>query len=723
MSAAAEQMWNHTGEFPEGNDVGTTITKENITDVSPDGTKSVGFDDDAAARIVRGDYERSKAYLERNSWLMEWQATDVLYQSPNYDNWVGVRDGRPVRISRFLIAKNSNTMSNQIHRSIWTDQVPFALLGEQDTNELELEAWTHLIGVLLKRADAEYQLALGEESQTVQGTGIWKPGWEVRERVIKGRRRKKPAETIDLPVGGQQQVDTQESDDFEDTVETVQESYPVIEYRRLGWTMYDPKWKTPNRPDLSAGYVVHVDMVDFQDLQLLRDVPCYKNIPTDEKLIEFFINNPLGDAAPASQTSDQMSSQNSIVMHAEGEERQTSLDPFERPLKILERWTDDRVTTVLVYNDKYITIRNDEHDLGCHALGYTANWWNIENCGYGFGVGRLNSGDQRMQAGVLNEVLKMIGMWFNTPLLIARGHNAPSQNVVAGLATFLQVDTPPDGDVRKAMAYIERPQIPGEAWRIYELAQQGGEQLVGADEAFMQGHLGGPGSSAARTATGASRISSKADEGVAKQVGNTGNVLARFIEFIVERVKTKMPIAEIRQILKKKYSDEILKAIDLERFLNVKFEINVLAGQKLMAKQAIMQLIPFLLQILQQPQLLDALHQTGRTIDFQAIEGLFLRMSELQTDDNIFRPMRPRERVQFRSQQPGGPLGARVALERVKTQGKLQQIAAQGQTDLTTRLAEAAVDRGAGAVPLERAEALNERAADQAALRGGLESE
>lgn len=709
-----------SGELPQGLDIGGPVQSREVQP-SSGGAQPPVFSDRAAAKIVWENFQLAKSYLERNSWLMEWQATDVLYQSPNYDNWVGVRDGRPVRISRFLIAKNSNTMSNQTHRSMFGNQVPFALQQEGNTTELELEAWTHLIHTLMKRADFEYNLGLMGESQATQGTGLVRPGWEVVEKIKRRRKRKAPPQSVPLPVGGDQVVNTEESDDFEVKRDKVTLSYPIFEYRRLGTTLYDPKWRTPNRPDLSAGWVIHVDYVNFEDLQQLRELPCYKNIPDDATLKEFFIQNPQGDAQPPSQTADQMSSQNSTVLHAEGKERQMSANPFDRPLMLLEMNDSERTRTVLCFNDRVYCIRNDDHELGDHALGYAGNWWNVENCGFGIGIGRLNSGDQRMEAGVLNEVLKMIGMWFNTPLVIPRGENAPTQNVVSGLGTFWALDPPPDGDMRKAAFYLDRPLIPAEAWRIYELAQQGGEQLVGADAAFMQGNISKPGSSAARTATGAQAVSSKAEDNVARPVYHLEIVVTRFIEFIIEMVRTKMPIPEIRQILKKKYADAIVKNIDMEHWLNVEFSFSVLAGQKLIAKQAILQLIPFLLQILQQPQLLDGLHQTGRTVDFEAIEGLFIRLSELAGNDNIFRPMTPRERAMYRSSGAGQPGALQIALEQLKGKNRLAAVQAKSQGDITKSLAEQAIERGSGSVPLERAQALNERTSDVHMLQGGVE--
>lgn len=705
--------------MPIGNDITPQIRATQAT-VDPKGTSETFFNDDAAASLVWENYQKAKTYLESNSWLLEWQWTDYLYQSPQDDRWSPVRDGRPVRISRFLIAKNANTMRNQVYRAVWANQKPFVLQPESDTSELLIDAWTKLIWILMKRADFPYHFSLFTLDQALQGTGILQPGWEERTVIKKRRKRKVAAPDVELPTGSET-VNTKKSDDFEIVPEEVSECWPFIEYRRLGTTLFDPGWRTPNRPDLSAGYVIDYDIVTLDDLNRFRQLDCYKNIPSAEVLKKWFFDHPLGDANSAGQVADSMSAQTSTVTHAEGEQRQMNADPTKKPLVLLTMWTAERVTSIVEYEGRKLTIRNEEHDLGDHALHYTANWWDIQNSGYGMGIGRLNSGDQRMEQGVLNEVLKMIGMWFNTPLLIKRGENAPTQNVVAGLGTFWQVDTPPDGDVRKAAAYADKPAIPGEAWRIYELAQSGGEDLVGANATTMQGNLQGPGSSAMRTAAGVNRVGSKADENISTPVDHLSWVVERFIYFLIDMVRLKMPPEEIRTILKKKYSKAILDQIDMEQFLNAEFTVDVLAGQKLMAKAAILQLIPFLLQIVQQPQLMDGLHETGRTIDFEAIEQKFLRLSELEGDEGIFRAMTPRERVAMKQNSPEAQkVMAQAQIERVKGDEARKTVAAKGQTDMVTKLATTAAEHASGAVPLERAEGLNMRQDDKELLANGV---
>lgn len=708
------------GFMPEGNVISTV--REDQVETTEDGAKEPAYDNDAVATLVWRNYEEAKAYLETNTWLLEWQAADILYQSPNYDRWTRVQDGRPVRISRFLVSKNANTMSNQVHRGIFGNQRPFVLMPEGDTSEFMLEAWTHVIWVLMKRADFEYNVGLMGESQTLQGTGIGSPGWEERKRTVKRRKRKKPEPTPALPIGEPKPVPTQQSDDFELVSETITESWPFFEYRRLGTTLFDPKWRTPNRPDLSAGYVIDVDYVNFQDLQQMRALTCYENIPDDATLKKFFFAHQEGDAPPASQVAETFSAKSSIVAHAEGEQRQMSADPLERVLMLLTMWTEERAQAVLCYQGRKLTIRNEAHGLGSHALKYTANWWNVENNGYGMGIGRLNNGDQRIEQGVLNEALKMIAYPMNAPIIYsAEEGNAPTQNMILGMGTFWGIRPGPSGDVSKSIAYLRSPEIPPEAWKFMEMAKDGGEDLVGANSTTMQGNLGGPGSSAMRTASGVNRVGSKADENISRPLRHLEQVITRFIEFLIQMVREKMPLQEIRQILAKKYAKAIIDQIDLEEFLNVEFWVNVLAGQKLAAKQAITQLVPFFLQITQQPQLMEYNHQKGWTVDFLAMENLFIRMSELDADDNIFRPLTARERVMLKQMNPGAQkVQAAAVIENLRGQNKLKEVAARGQADMTTKLATVAAEHAAGSVPLERAEGLVERSADEHALQGGI---
>ncbi len=716
--------------MPLGNQMTPRIAQSQA-ELGEDGATETSFDDDAAATLVWENYQAWVGWLDENAWLGEWQYIDYLFQSPNFDRgWRGGGSGTgAARISRFNVAKNSNTMATQIKRGVFADPTPFLLeprgpLADDEDQQLYIDAITEIFSTLSERADLEYNVGLMIDCQVLQGTGIGDMGYEEKECIYTTRRRKVQPPQVAMPIGPPQTVNTWDSDQFEDVPEKVTETYPYFEYRKLGTTLYDPGWRTPNRPEMSAQGKIDVDYLTLQDLQQLRNMDCYKDIPSDEDLKLFFFENPLGDAPAASTTSESMNSNSSVVFHAEGEHEQNNADPTRRPLMRLKYSTKDNIIEVLCYLGRRKTIRNGPHDLKDFALGVTANWWNIDNSGYGMGVGRLNAGDQRMDQGVLNEVLKMIAYWTNAPLMYdSSGGNEPTQNVVMGLGNLWGVQVP-GGDVRKAFAYVPKPEIPPEAWKIYQLGKDGGEDLVGANSTTMQGNTG-PGSTALKTATGVNRLGNKADDNVATPISHIEGVLVRWYRFLWWIVQTKMPIAEIRRILSKKYADAIVNKIDPEKLVNAEFNIRILAGQKLAAKASIQQLIPFMLQLLQQPQLMEYMHQKGKTINFSSIEKIFMRVSELQGAEDIIVDLTPEEMQQMQAMNPGAQrTQAAAAVEQVRGQNKLQAINAKGQVDTQIAVVKAAADKAAeriqGSTQLEEAEGRLERNTDLGELQNGI---
>jgi hypothetical protein len=714
--------------MPLGNEM-TPRFAQTQAELGEDGATETTFDDDAAATLVWQNYQAWVGWLDENAWLAEWQLSDYLKQSPNFDRGGLGSGGGTARISRFNVAKNSNTMATQIKRGIFADQTPFLLeprgpLADDDDQQMYVDAITEIFSTLSERADLEYNMGLLIDCQVLQGTGIGDMGYEEKECVYTTRKRKEQPQNIPMPVGPAAVVNTWESDAFKPVRNKVTETWPYFEYRKLGTTLYDPGWRTPNRPELSAQGKIDVDYLTLQDLQRLRGMDCYDGIPSDEDLKKFFFENPLGDAPAASTTSDSMNSNSAVVFHAAGEHEQTNVDPTLRPLMRLKYSTKETIIEVLCYQGRRKTIRNGPHDLQDFALGVAANWWNIENSGYGMGIGRLNGGDQRMDQGVLNEVLKMIAYWTNAPLLYdSSSGNEPTQNVVFGLGNLWGVNTK-DGDVRKAFAYAPKPDIPPQAFDIYKMGKEGGEDLVGANATTMQGNTG-PGSTALKTATGVNRLGNKADDNVAEPISHIEGVLVRWYRFLWWIVQTKMPIAEIRRILSKKYADTIINKIDPEKLVNAEFNIKILAGQKLAAKASIQQLIPFMLQLLQQPQLMEFMHQKGETINFSAIEEIFMRVSELQGAEDIIVKLTPDQMQQVQATNPAAQrTQSAAAIEQLRGRNRIQEINAKGTADTQLAVVKAAADKAAerlqGPEQFEDAEARLERNTDLGELQGGI---
>ena len=720
-----------TGLMPIGAPMTLPIREDQVEITEGDETPPV-YSEDAAAMLVWDNYQRAKNYVENNAWLLEWQETDILYQSPIPNRFVRAETGRPARVPRFLVAKMSRTLSRAEKRSLFAEQIPFMLRPQGKSTEEQMNAWTDLLAVLLRRMKFQYHGGLQINSQNLQGTGLGKFGWDERTIVKHTRKRKKPPVSVKMPAGNRE-VPTKESDAFEAHEETVTESWPFYEYRRLGTTLFDPKWCTPDEPEESAGYCIDVDYVTFADLQEMRQLSCYREtkdkdgkvlspgIPPEEVLCTYFFVKQQGSAPMGSAIEDTMTAQGSMVTHAEGRNKQTNSSPLEQPLLLLEQWDCRTVKTILCYDGRKLTIRNEEHKQG--SMSHTAaTWWPIDNSGYGMGIGKLVGPDQRVNQGVLNELLKMIAYPMNAPILYARGsENAPTQNTINRHGGYQAVDPGPSGDVSKAMSFMKMAEIPSDAWKLMEFTMSGAEELSGADAQMQQG-LPSRTQGATRSAAGANRLAAMSDQNIADPIDSFANgVIVPVVEFLIRMVKTRMPLQEIRKLLSAKHAAVIEQAIAMEQFLDADMEVTVLAGQKLAAKQGIQQLIPLFLQLVQQPQLLEFLHQRGDTVDFGVIMDLMLQVSELQQQPDIFRPLTDDEKKMVQQSSPGvQKVQGAAAIEQLKGKNKQAEIHTKGEVDLANKAAELAMMKTSEGIPLDQAVERLDRTQDISQLQNGL---
>jgi hypothetical protein len=715
--------------LPEGEYVRPNIQRDQVA-ITPGGTTPAEFSDEAAATLAIRDYEIARAWLDQNAWYMEWEWSDLLHQSPtlNFTSTDGSYDAAP-RVSDFTVNNTCETMGGEVKRQIFAQQVPFVLRPRGSTSQTMIDAWTALIEVLLDRMNFEYEVKRGIDCMTLQGTCILKGGWDTRTYIKNVPVRKGAPVRTDMPIGGEQQTPTTESDTFELEPKEITESWPFIEYRELGSTIFDPKWNTPNHPDM-CGYAIDIDDVNFDDLEGMRQLDCY-NIPDRAALEMWFFNHPEGSASVATQALNDLSSSGSPALHAESETKTTSVNPLETPVKMITRWSKQHVISVVQINGRDYTIRNEDNEL-CRIPHFSANWRSIQNSGYGIGLGRLTGCEQRVKQGVINHALRSLAYRFNAPLITAQGTNAPTQNVLARLGGFFPVQ-PIGNNVKNSIAFLDLPPVPPEAWQMLQWANQSEQDTSGADQAFAQGNISKAGSSAARTATGASRIAQKSDQRASGPIDNVAEgIVIPYIEMLIDMIKMqKMPATEIREILSEKFSAQIMKEFDLQKFYDARLEIRVLAGQKLAAKAAIGQVLPFLMQITQQPQLIEQLHAEGKTVDMGVMFDLILQFSELQGQYDLFRPMTEKEQQQV-AQAAANPVAAatqgKLAVEQQRGQNEIEKTKQKGVGDAQNIVLKAAVEHATGGgqsegkqeSPLNRAEGYNTRADDEALLRGGI---
>lgn len=645
------------------------------------------FTDAAALKLVVQDVQLAEDWISQKQWNLYWRESEILYQSPRtisaFENSTTTRSN----VERFTVAKHVNSLVPTMMSGIFYDSPPFVLRPRPGTTQKTTRAKTALFSALLDEIGFKTEVELGMESQCLNGTGIYKGGWTVTNTIQKKYVRKKQPSKVVLPFTGAKQVHTEESDEFEVQEKVVKKSRPFFEQCELDSVLVSPSWDQPNQIG-KAKYLIHVKWPTFTDLDKLRSQDGY-NIPSTEELKALFFA-PVEQPAAAPPVQEGIQS-NPALHQAQMPNKLDSADPLAQTLRMDERWDADRVIVTL--NGKLI-IRNEEHGLGCIPF-WSANWWNIRKAGYGMGIGRLVGADQRLEKGTMNAAVDVLSFGVNQQYVRSRGANVLTQQIRSRLGGIIDVD----GDVRTAFKILETPQIPSEAWQVIDRAKQSSESTSGADEAMVQGSLPGRGgSSIGRTATGAGNLAAANATKIQGPVGRfVDNVFIPFLIFLDQMIVEHMPIAEIRQILADEMGDDY--EVDMENFMNARFKYEVLAGAHLAAKKAMAQSLPLMIQIFENPHMLDSLNKMGYTVDIKELFEMMCEMSEWKNSRDIVRKMSPAEQKSYLEATQGAAVQkvqADLTKISAKHQATAQEIDQKAEARLADKLTMDAADRATG---------------------------
>jgi hypothetical protein len=665
------------------------------------------YTDAAVLSIVCQDFERYQAWLDDKKWVLHWNESAILYQSPRtfaqYENSSVSKSN----ISRFDVAKAVNSLAPAISGAIFSDATPFEIRPRPNVDQNTARAWKALIEVLLELCCFKQELTYGIEGMTNQGTVIFKAGWETYTEIKRHYKRKASPIKIHLPLGGPPiEAYTAESEEFEVVEEEVIRNRPFFEKKELGTVFWNPKWNAPNQM-WRAGTVIEETWLNYDDLKKLRQNPEY-DIPDDETLRFMFMNDT--EQVESQNVVDQSLTSNPTIHQAERQNAETSEDPLLKPMQLLEWWDDDQVRVVL---QKKCVIRNDKHELPCLPY-FSANFWNIENAAAGLGVGRIAGSQQRQSQGVVNAALDIIAYAVQPETIIARGANIPTQEHRRRLGGIRVVD---GNDATKAVMLVPQPQVPPDAWRALQNAEMTADATTGADQAAVQGSLPGRGSSVGRSGTGAGMLQAASQGRIQAPVERViDGVMLPFLKFLWSMVKERMPVKEIREILGDKMAADI--QIDLDDFFNADIKFDTMAGTRLAARTQMAQALPFLLEVFGNQALVGQMGQTGWKVDVMEMTSMVMDVSQWKNQRNLVVPMTPEEKQSMAMNNPAVVKAqADSAMMDKKHQNDMELEDRKGQI----RIAAKSVDSAGKKLiesPLERASSFAQRVADERAIQG-----
>jgi hypothetical protein len=663
------------------------------------------YTDEAVLSIVVQDYLSASAWLNDRRWPLMWNESDILYQSPRTLSVFENSSVTRANVSRFSVARQVNALAPAISGAVFSDPTPFDIRPRPSSHQDSARAWKELIAELLDQISFKQELSYGIQGMTNQGTVIFKGGWETETRVETHYKRKVAPPQVDMPFGKPMTVFTEASDEFEAVDVEVTRNRPIFEKCELGTVFVDPTWRNPNQL-WKAKWIIHERYLNYDDLQRLRENDEY-DIPSDDVLRAIFMPNDEEQTESIEGTEESLSA-NTSVHHAARRDDTYSEDPLMKPMQVLEWWSKTEVRVVL---QQKCVIRKNPHKLPDKPF-FSANYWDIDNAGYGMGVGRIAGADQRVEQGMLNALLDILAFAVQPEYAVARGANVPTQDQRRRLGGIRMVD---GNDATKAIALVAQPQVPPDAWRAIQSVVASAEGATGADQATVQGSIPGRGSSIVRSGTGAGAVAAASSARIQSPVDRVcDGVLIPFLKFMFQMIKERMPISEIRDVLAERTEDLVP---DFQDFMSMPVKFETLAGTKLAARNRMAQALPFLLEVLGNQALVQQLSETGWKINAMELVNMVLDMSEWKNKRDLIVPMTDQEKQQQMMQNPAA----------IQAQAKSAEMDKQHQNDMELedkkiagRIAAKTVDTTHKTLvqsPLERAAAFAERTADERTMQ------
>lgn len=634
---------------------------------------------DAALKIVTRDAAFTRSWIESRYFNIRWIEIDLLYQSPpTLRVWEGTSMPK-ANIAKFTVATHVNAINSKLIGGLFYEEPPFNLEQRSSISANCARAIEEVTAYQLDEMNFKQETKYGFFSCLLNGTGIWKWGWKDYFKTDWEFSPIAQMMKVTDPVTQEvTEVPTQDSDQFKmKRVETLK-SHPYFENCDIRTVLVDPGCRTPDIRD--AKFVVHEFPVTYRDLMRMKseiyyddtDQPVYRyDLPSEAEIKSWFDGTEAVDQGQAIGGQNMTTGQNNtqFVQHAAPLFSKTTEDPLDEPLLLQERWDNEKVMTVLAGKR---LIRNEPNPFGKIPF-YSINWWMIQDCFWGLGLGTALGGEQRLQQGFINAVADIGTLAANQPIIRSRGANINTQQVRARLGGFIDVD----GDATKALHPMDIPKIQAELFQVVSASEARTESTSGASEMLTMGQSkpSGRGSSMGRTATGAGNLMQAAVDRIGGLIEDFNRqVFQPFLWQIYDMNRMFLPASVYRAILDQTLAKE-LQATFADYMMGKKGikTFSILAGSHLAARQQMAQSMPLIMQYFSNPALAGQIADiNGQYIDYSEILHMLTDVSGWgsSTYYSIMKELTPQMKAQRAAQNPAA---AKMAAQKANNDQKFQQ--------------------------------------------------
>lgn len=616
-------------------------------------------EDHIALQIVLADVQSTETFLTSRQYTKQWDLSDRLfyaYVAP--ENWPGTNTPRS-SLGMPLLSTHLFSLLSSIVQALFSGNKPIQIDPKEGTSRETAQANQALIMWELEQCGFRQELVYVLFDMLAYGTGN---GWwgfmpvkrkkrkKVRKAAVLGEQRsgntQDDAATQDTQGAGATQEPEIETEESEETW-----VLPRFEYSHIRHYGPDPGCR---RSAVSTGkFAWRRVFMSAEDLDKLRDVDGYQNIPTREQL-EKIVTPDKETSTPNPLEAGTEYAQASYGRKAMPRWMDTTADPLKQDFEIIEWWTED--STVVLF-ERMLVIRNATHELG-KIPALSCPLFMAPDSYYGMGLAHLIGNFQRVMQGVVNLYLDDLTLNLNGMFVTGKGYNQSGQAIWASPGKVVKVD---DAQQFKP---IERQPVGGDAMQMVEACKSWAQEADGAADVSVQGNMPSSKSSITRTATGASQLGMGSRTRLEFIVDNIADlILVPLVEAFIGMNFDNLAPTQIKTILGEelghKYEDDPIN------LLNGTYKVTVSAGARLQARNAIAQQWPMIMQMLTSPAMLAGLQTEAKKVDYGAVIDETFKAAGYPSEKSFIVPQTP-EDIQ-RTQQMN-PAMNRMA----EIQGKVQ---------------------------------------------------
>jgi hypothetical protein len=491
------------------------------------------------------------------------------------------------------------------------------------------------------------------------GFGVAHYGWQcLKQNIIKKVQKSHPSTVV---VNGQTvTIPIEDEDNVEDKIIGVREvNMPKLEHVPIRRFRYAPDLRRGDpRVAEWCGRLIYPT---GYDLDALRNTEGW-NIPTRAQLVALMApqmqsqssTNPMETLG--SNTGNPILQQTTTPQKALPETLtdQTQNDPLARKFEAFDYWTGTRHCIVL---QKEYTLLNEEHKFGRPPfLGFCFR--NAPDSAHGYGIAYWLTDFQRVCQGVINAFLDDVNLNLMGTYTAPAGTNNSAQAQWIFPGKIFKTDGP------NKMEALTRNSINAqEPLAIIQQMKSWASSISGAGMSTLGGNPGSSGD--VRTPGGVAAVTG----GESVKLQDLIDVISEqvfipFLDYCIEETQKLKP-SQIRMLL----SDELAEAVRATplSIINGTYKVDISAGTKLAAREALNKYMGILETFLQSPGTVENLAGQAMKIDYNGMFSALFDTYGVPYKEKIIVPMNDEDKAYRQAQTQQAAMIGKLGV--VHTQG------------------------------------------------------